>query len=46
MRDKIYDMKVEDHIIPQVTRFKYFWSIIQNDGKIEGMQIIKFKLNE
>jgi len=28
-------MKVGDHIIPQVTRFKYLGSIVQNDGEIE-----------
>jgi len=28
--------KVGDHIIPQVTWFKYLGSIIQNDGEIEG----------
>lgn len=28
-------MKVRDHIIPQVTRFKYLKSVIQNDGEIE-----------
>lgn len=27
-------MKVGDHIIPQVTRFKYLGSVIQNDGEI------------
>jgi len=30
------EVKVGDHIIPQVTRFKYLGSIIQNDGEIEA----------
>jgi aerobic-type carbon monoxide dehydrogenase small subunit (CoxS/CutS family) len=25
-----------DHIIPQVTRFKYIGSIVQNNGEVEG----------
>jgi len=29
-------MKVGDHIIPQVTWFKYLGSIVQNDGEIEA----------
>lgn len=29
------DVKVGDHIISQVTRFKYLGSVIQN-GKVEG----------
>jgi len=29
-------VKVEDHIIPLVTRFKYLGSIVQNDGEIEA----------
>lgn len=28
-------MKVRDHIISQVTRFKYLGSVIQNVGEIE-----------
>ncbi|KAH1225351.1 LINE-1 reverse transcriptase [Glycine max] len=28
--------KIRDHIIPQVTRFKYLGSVIQDDGEIEG----------
>jgi len=27
-------VKVEDHILPQITQFKYIGSIIQNDGEI------------
>ncbi|KAL5130219.1 THO complex subunit 4A [Glycine soja] len=30
------EVKIGDHIIPQVTRFKYLGSVIQDDGKIEG----------
>ncbi|RZB99271.1 CRS2-associated factor 2, chloroplastic [Glycine soja] len=30
------EVKIEDHIIPQVTRFKYLGSVIQDDGEIEG----------
>jgi len=30
------EVKVGDHIIPQVTRFKYFGSIVQNDIEIEA----------
>ena len=30
------EVKVGDHIIPQVTRFKYHGSIVQNDGEIEA----------
>jgi len=30
------EVKVGDHIIPQVTRFKYLGSIVQNDGEIEA----------
>jgi len=29
-------VKVGDHIIPQVTRFKYLGSIVQNDGEIKA----------
>ena len=29
------EVKVGDHMIPQVTRFKYLGSIVQNDGEIE-----------
>jgi len=28
------EVKVGDHIIPQVTRFKYLGSIVQNNGEI------------
>ena len=31
-----FELKVGDHIIPQVTRFKYIWSIVQNEGEIEA----------
>jgi len=30
------EVKFGDHIIPQVTRFKYLGSIVQNDGEIEA----------
>ena len=30
------EVKVGDHIIPQVTRFKYLGSVVQNDGEIEA----------
>jgi len=30
------EVKVGDHIIPQVTRFKYLGPIVQNDGEIEA----------
>ncbi|KAH1189471.1 Cytochrome P450 704C1 [Glycine max] len=30
------EAKIGDHIIPQVTRFKYLGSVIQDDGEIEG----------
>jgi hypothetical protein len=30
------EVKVGDRIIPQVTRFKYLGSIVQNDGEIEA----------
>jgi len=30
------EVKVGDHIIPQVTRFEYLGSILQNDGEIEA----------
>ncbi|KAM7490942.1 hypothetical protein LguiA_033863 [Lonicera macranthoides] len=30
------EVKVGDNVIPQVTRFKYLGSIIQEDGEIEG----------
>jgi len=30
------EVKVGDHIISQVTRFKYLGSIVQNDREIEG----------
>jgi hypothetical protein len=30
------EAKVGDHIIPQVTQFKYLGSIVQNDGEIEA----------
>ncbi|KAL5163093.1 Retrovirus-related Pol polyprotein from type-1 retrotransposable element R2 [Glycine soja] len=30
------EVKIRDHIIPQVTRFKYLGSVIQDDGEIEG----------
>jgi len=29
-------VKIGDHIIPQVTRFKYLGSIVQNDGEVKG----------
>jgi hypothetical protein len=29
-------VNIGDHIIPQVTQFKYLRSIVQNDGEIEG----------
>jgi len=29
-------VKVGDHNIPQVTRFKYLGSIVQNNGEVEG----------
>ncbi|KAL5188110.1 hypothetical protein HKD37_05G013655 [Glycine soja] len=29
-------VKIGDHIIPQVTRFKYLGSVIQDDGEMEG----------
>ena len=32
----IVDVKLGNHIVPQVTRFKYLGSIIQNNGEIEG----------
>lgn len=32
----ILEVKVEDYIIPQVTRFKYLGSVIQNNREIEG----------
>jgi len=32
----ILEVKVGDHTIPQVTRFKYLGSIVQNDGEIEA----------
>jgi hypothetical protein len=31
------EVKVSDHIIPQVTQFKYLRSIVQNDGKLEDV---------
>lgn len=30
------EVKVEDHTIPLVTKFKYLGSIMQNDGELEG----------
>ncbi|KAL5168862.1 DnaJ subfamily C member 7 [Glycine soja] len=30
------EVKIGGHIIPQVTRFKYLGSVIQDDGEIEG----------
>ncbi|KAL5195585.1 LINE-1 retrotransposable element ORF2 protein [Glycine soja] len=30
------EVKIRDHIIPQVTQFKYLGSVIQDDGEIEG----------
>ncbi|KAL5172393.1 hypothetical protein HKD37_16G045160 [Glycine soja] len=30
------EVKIGDHIIPQVTQFKYLGSVIQDDGEIEG----------
>ena len=30
------EVKVRDHVIPQVTWFKYLGSIVQNDGEIEA----------
>ncbi|KAL5181843.1 LINE-1 retrotransposable element ORF2 protein [Glycine soja] len=30
------EVKIGDHTIPQVTRFKYLGSVIQDDGEIEG----------
>ena len=30
------EVKIGDHIIPQVPRFKYLGSVIQDDGEIEG----------
>ena len=30
------EVRIEDDTIPQVKRFKYLGSIIQNDGEIEG----------
>ena len=30
------EVKVEDHIIPEVTHFKYLGSIVQNDAQIEA----------
>ena len=30
------EVKVGDHIFPQVTRFKYLGSLVQNDGEIEA----------
>ncbi|KAL5147204.1 Ribosomal protein L11 methyltransferase [Glycine soja] len=30
------EVKIGDHIIPQVTRFKYLGSVIQDDGEIDG----------
>ena len=31
-----FEVKIGDDIIPQVTRFKYLESIMQNNGEIEG----------
>lgn len=28
------EVKVGEYIIPQVTGFKYLWSVIKNEGKI------------
>ncbi|RZC05226.1 Protein RER1B isoform E [Glycine soja] len=36
MRVSNSEVKIGDHIIPQVTRFKYLGSVIQDDGEIEG----------
>ena len=30
------EVKIGDHIIPQVTRFKYLGSVIQDEGESEG----------
>ncbi|RDX64746.1 hypothetical protein CR513_56666, partial [Mucuna pruriens] len=40
------DVKVEDNVIPQVSKFKYLRSILQNDGKINegGMHMIQVEL--
>lgn len=37
-RRNIFNIKVKvgDHIIPQVTRFKYHKYVIQNNGEIKG----------
>jgi hypothetical protein len=35
-RSRSTEVKVGDHIIPQVTRFKYLGSIVQNDGEREA----------
>ena len=32
----IVDVKLGNHIVPQVTRFKYLGSIIQDNGEIDG----------
>ncbi|KAH1190454.1 putative protein arginine N-methyltransferase 6 [Glycine max] len=36
MRVSNSEVKIGDHITPQVTRFKYLGSVIQDDGEIEG----------
>ncbi|KAL5146296.1 Craniofacial development protein 2 [Glycine soja] len=36
MRVSNSEVKIGDHIIHQVTRFKYLGSVIQDDGEIEG----------
>lgn len=33
-------MKVKEHVISLVTRFKYVGFILQNDGEIEGVNYI------
>lgn len=36
LRSSTLEVKVEDHVIPQVTRFKYFMPIVQNNRQIQA----------
>ena len=39
-------MKIEEHIIPKVLRFRFIGSILQRDREIDGMSYTGFKIGE
>ncbi|KAF1874571.1 hypothetical protein Lal_00029999 [Lupinus albus] len=44
--DPTQEVKIGDHTKPQVTKFKYFESILQNNGKVDGDVNHRIQANE